>query len=136
MPPSMTADRICDPNAPLGELLDPVQRNTVDYFWKGADPESGLPYDRRLSWSLAPNDLVSIGGVGFGVMAIVVGTSRGWLSRVKARERVLLMLSYLERSPTFHGAFSHFVDGTTSQSVAFSKFDNDGDLVETMYSDP
>ncbi|QRM56412.1 glucoamylase family protein [Sinorhizobium sp. BG8] len=119
------------PDTPLAELLDRLQHATIAYFWDGAHPVSGLTYDRRLVRSNPRNDLVSIGGTGFAFLAIVVGVSRGWIERGEACGRLNQMLEALDRVPRFHGAFPHFVNGATSEAVAFSKFDDGGDLVET-----
>ena len=37
----------------------------------------------------------------------------------------------LEKAPRYHGAFSHFINGATGQTVPFSRIDDGGDLVET-----
>jgi len=58
------------------ELLDLVQRQTFNYFWEGAHPGSGLARDRIGDRSDPQNDSVTIGGSGFGVMAIIVASER------------------------------------------------------------
>ena len=58
---------------PDDALLEIVQRQTFRYFWEGAHPVSGLALDRRTSGKRAePTDPVTIGGTGFGVMALLV----------------------------------------------------------------
>src|ERR1700737_1017370 len=54
-------------------LLDVVQRQTFRYFWDFGHPISGLARER----SNATPDVVSSGGSGFGLMAILVGIERG-----------------------------------------------------------
>jgi len=119
------------PNADLESLLDIVQRRTLAYFVDGAHPLSRLPFDRRLTYGRPRSDIVSIGGVGFSFMALVVGTCRGWISRKQATEQIQAMLSFLGRAPRFRGAFSHFIDGSNGSLVPFSRYDDGGDLVET-----
>jgi len=121
------------PPVSLDDCLDKVQSQTFRFFWEGAHPESGLAFDKCFAnGDLSPN-IVSVSGVGFGIMGIVVATERGWISRDAALERLTTMLEHLERSPRFHGAFAHFIDGDTGAAMHFSEKDNGGDLVETTY---
>lgn len=110
------------------ELLDMVQRYTFRYFWDYAQSSSGMSRDRNF-----PVDMVTTGGSGFGVMAIIVGIERGYITREQGIERMLKILSFLETADRFHGAWSHFVDGSTGTVIPFSTKDNGGDLVETAF---
>ena len=69
-------------------LLDLVQRQTLRYFWDFAHPVCGLARERS---NVTPGyglETVTTGGSGFGVMAIIVGVSRGWIARAEAVERL------------------------------------------------
>jgi hypothetical protein len=88
-------------------LLDIVQRHTARYFWEGAHPVSGLARDRQKTTGASANDLVAIGGSGFGLMAIIVAVERGWIDRTAALSRLQGMLDFLESSPRCHGMFPH-----------------------------
>lgn len=115
------------------ELLTSVQRAVFRYFWDNAHPVSGLAYERCRSGS-RPRGACTIGGTGFGLMAIMVGAERGFITRRQAAARVLEILTFLqEKSTRYHGAWSHWLDGKTGQTIPFSKFDDGGDLVETSY---
>lgn len=116
---------------PLEELLDLVQRAHASYFWEGAHPATGLPLDRRFADRDDHYDLVSIGGVGFGVMSILVLAHRGWVEWDAACERVALILDSLEKIPRFKGAFPHFVTAGSLDVVPLLAGDDGGDLVET-----
>ncbi|TAE61193.1 MAG: beta-glucosidase, partial [Bacteroidetes bacterium] len=111
-----------------GEYLNTVQEHTFRYFWDFAHPVSGLTPERTAT----PN-IVTSGGTGFGVMAIVTGVHRGWISRKEALVRLHKMTDFLEKAERFHGAWSHWLDGRTGKVVPFGQFDNGGDLVETAY---
>lgn len=111
-----------------GEYIGTVQKQTFKYFWDFAHPVSGLAPERNAT----PN-IVTSGGSGFGIMAIVVGTYRGWISRNQAVERMLKITRFLEKAERFHGAWSHWLDGNTGKAVPFSRYDDGGDLVETAY---
>lgn len=114
-------------------LLDIVQRQTPRYFWEGAHPVSGLARDRQKTTSDPANDLVAIGGSGFGIMAIVVAVERGWIDRAAAIRRPLGMLDFLERAPRYHGVFPHFINGRTDDTIPFRRKDDGADLVEATF---
>lgn len=111
-----------------GEYLNTVQQHTFRYFWDFAHPVSGMAPERNAT----PN-IVTSGGTGFGVMSIVVGVYRRWVSREQAVDRLLKMTRFLEKAERFHGAWSHWLDGNTGKVVPFSQHDDGGDLVETAY---
>jgi hypothetical protein len=114
-------------------LLDLVQRQTFRFFWEGAHPVSGLARDRTGLDADPDNDLISVGGSGFGVMAIIVAASRGWIAREEAAGRINLMLAFLERTTSYHGLFPHFMNGRTGATVPFGRKDDGGDIVETAF---
>lgn len=118
---------------PDAQLLEHVQRQTFRFFWEGADPLTGLAPDRRTIEDTPPDDLVTIGGTGFGVMAIIVAVERGWISRDAALERIHRMLDFLFRAPCYHGVFAHFLNSRTGAPVPLSRKDDGGDLVETSF---
>jgi len=117
------------------QLLDKVQEQTFNYFWDGAEPVSGLARERIHLDSIYPSndrDIITIGGSGFGLMAILVGIERGFISRAQALERYEKSLSYLEKADRFHGVWPHWLT-PAGKVKAFSKKDDGGDLVETAF---
>ena len=100
-------------------LLDLVQRQTFLYFWDGAHKASGLARDRVGLVAEPEDDLIAIGGSGFGVMAMIVATERGWVAREEAIARLSSMLDLLERAPCYHGHFPHFMNGRTGAAIPF-----------------
>lgn len=126
-------ERSPDPSLADDKLLDIVQRQTVRYFWEGAHPVSGLARDRLKTAGDRPNDLIAIGGTGFGIMAIIVAVERGWIDRVDALGRLHRMLDLLEGSPRYHGMFPHFINGRTGATIPFRRKDDGADLVETTF---
>lgn len=72
-------------------------------------------------------------GIGFALLAIVVGAGRGWITRDQALDRVTTMVRSLEKAKRFHGAFAHFIDAATSEVIPFRARDDGGDLVETAF---
>lgn len=114
-------------------LMDAVQRQTFRFFWDGADPITALAPDRRRTHEISADDLITIGGSGFGVMSIIVAVERGWVSRGAAVERLNRMLEFLAKIRCFHGAFSHFVNARTGMPIPLFRKDDGGDLVETSF---
>ncbi|HEX6849266.1 MAG TPA: glucoamylase family protein, partial [Chitinophagaceae bacterium] len=111
-------------------LLDLIQQQTFKYFWDYAHPVSGLARER----SNATPETVTSGGSGFGVMAIVAAINRGFITRAQGLTRIQTIVSFLKSTaPKFHGAFSHWMNGTTGAVVPFGPNDDGADLVETSY---
>ncbi|SFW55211.1 glucoamylase family protein [Cellulophaga fucicola] len=116
-------------------LMDTVQKQTFSYFWEGAEPTSGLARERIHLDSIYPShdkDIITIGGSGFGLMTILVGAERGYITKEEALIRFEKAVSFLEKADRFHGAWPHWL--LPSGKVApFSTYDDGGDLVETAF---
>lgn len=110
------------------ELLTLVQQQTFRYFWDFAHQPSGMARERNTS-----GNLVTVGGSGFGLMAVIVGIERGFISREEGVERLEQVLTFLEGADRFHGAWPHWLDGNTGAALPFSEYDNGADLVETSF---
>ncbi len=108
-------------------LLNLVQRQTFKYFWEFGHPTSGMARERNTS-----GDLVTTGGTGFGVMAIVTAIHRNFISRAEGLARIKKITGFLTNAAqTFHGAFPHWLNGNTGVVIPFSTKDDGADLVET-----
>ena len=117
-------------------LLTLVQHQTFQYFWENAEPISGMAPERTHMDDVYPqNDknVVTSGGSGFGVMAILVGIERGFITREQAVNRYEKILNFLETADRFHGVWPHWWFGDTGKVKPFSKNDDGGDLVETAF---
>lgn len=111
-------------------LLDTIQKRTFRYFWDYAHPVSGLARER----SNATPETVTSGGSGFGVMAIPVAVSRNFITRAEGLARMQKIVGFLKNTAQkFHGAFPHWLNGTTGVVIPFSTKDDGADLVETSY---
>lgn len=117
------------------ELLDIVQQQTFKYFWDFAGTSSGLAKERSQADAYGGQgaNIVTIGGSGFGLAAFPVAVERGWVTRAQAIQRLEKILDFLEKIPTYHGAFSHWYLDNTAQTRPFGDKDNGGDLVETAF---
>lgn len=112
------------------ELLTMLQEECFRYYWEGAHPVAGTTLEN------IPGDdrIVATGATGFGIMALIVGVERGFITREQGVQRLGQILDFLEKAPRYHGAWPHFIDGYTAQSMlVFGMFDNGGDLVETSF---
>ena len=112
------------------ELLTMVQQASFRYYWEGASPVSGMARE-----NIPGNDsIVATGASGFGMMALVVGVDRGFITREQGVERMLKIARFLERADRFHGAWAHFMDGSTGKALPlFGAYDDGADLVETSF---
>ncbi|HEY8396661.1 MAG TPA: Ig-like domain-containing protein, partial [Flavihumibacter sp.] len=63
-------------------LLTKIQEQTFKYFWDFGHPVSGLARERNTS-----GDLVTSGGSGFGIMALLVGIERQFITRAQGFQR-------------------------------------------------
>ncbi len=109
-------------------LLSLIQQQTLKYFVDFAHPACGMARERNTS-----GDVVTMGGSGFGVMALVVGINRGFITRDEGLAQFGKILTFLETCDRFHGAWPHWMDGTTGKVVPFGPKDDGGDIVETSY---
>lgn len=107
-------------------LLTKVQEQTFQYFWDLAHESSGMARERNTS-----GNLVTTGGTGFGLMALLVGMERGFISRQQGVERIHKIVDFLAMADRFHGVWPHWINGNTGEVIPFSEKDNGGDLVET-----
>lgn len=115
------------------DLLDLVQQQTFDYFWDGAEPVSGMARERyHEDDPFHDKDIITSGGSGFGIMAMIVAVERGFITRSQALERWDRILGFLEKADRFHGAWPHWLkpDGSVQP---FSEKDDGGDIVETAF---
>ncbi len=110
------------------KLLDLVQHQTFKYFYDFAHPASGMALERNTS-----EDIVTSGGSGFGLMALIVGMERGFITRQEGMAQVEKTLDFLETCDRFHGVWPHWLNGSTGEVVPFSPKNNGADLVETAF---
>lgn len=114
-------------------LIELVQKQTFKYFWDFAHPVSGLARERSNETTDYGNEVVTIGGSGFGIMAIIVATERKWIPRDSAVNRLLKTVNFLLKANSYHGIFPHWLNGATGVTIPFGRKDDGADLVETAY---
>lgn len=124
--PPGNGDEITD-----SELLDIVQEATFQYFWDAAEPNSGMARERYHLDENTDGDIVTSGGSGFGLMAIIVGAERGFISRNDAVSRFEKIVAFLENADRFNGVWPHWLSGQSGDVRPFSSQDDGADIVET-----
>ncbi|MAW94236.1 MULTISPECIES: glucoamylase family protein [unclassified Leeuwenhoekiella] len=116
------------------ELLDLAQSETFKYFWDYANAESGAAKERYIPANpTRDQQIVASGGTGFGLMGILVGIERNFISRTEGFNRLSKIINFLEGADRFHGAWPHWINGTTGAVIPFSTLDDGADLVETSF---
>ncbi|NOY36349.1 MAG: beta-glucosidase [Chlorobi bacterium] len=118
------------------ELLALVQQKTFQYFWDGAEPHSGAARERIHEDGIYPeNDrnIVTTGGTGFGIMAIIAGIEEGFITRTEGYARIQKIVNFLSTADRFHGMWPHWLDGETGKVKPFSEKDDGADGVESAY---
>jgi len=116
------------PPIPDEDLLELVQQQTFRYFYDFAHPVAGLARERNTS-----GNVVTVGGSGFGVMALIVGMERQFITRQQGKEQLDKIVTFLETCDRYHGAWPHWLNGNTGITHPFSTKDDGADLVETAF---
>lgn len=100
-------------SSPDEAFLNMVEHDSLVYFAGEANPANGLVKD-----SSRPGAPCSVAAVGFGLTALCIGDSRGWIEPGQAYERVLKTLyTFRDKIPNEHGFFYHFIDMRTGSRV-------------------
>ncbi len=111
-------------------LLDMTQRYSTRYFYDFAEPTTGMARERSNDVN---GDIVTTGGTGFGIMALIAGVERNYLTRNEAFLTINKIVTFLEKAERFHGAWAHWYDARSGKPFSFSRYDDGGDLVETAF---
>ncbi|WP_440133497.1 glucoamylase family protein [Chitinophaga sancti] len=133
---SASKDTLVDTTLTTDSIFNLVEKQTFGYFWDGAEPHSGLARERyHVDGDYPEHDqnVVTTGGSGFGIMSILVGIERGYITRQQGFERLAHIADFLEKADRFHGAWPHWMYGETGKVKPFGQKDNGGDLVETAF---
>lgn len=93
------------------QLLEKIERDSLEYFIRYSHPETGLTQDSTL-----PGSPASIAATGFSLASLGIAQSKGWIPYEKAYKQVLKTLRTL-RLHAHHqnGFFYHFLDLKTGR---------------------
>lgn len=96
--------------SPDEAFLDRLEYDSILYFAYEANPANGLVKD-----SSRPGSPASVAVAGFGLVAMCIGDSHGWIDHDKAYDRVVRTLRTFKNDvPNEHGFFYHFLDMRTA----------------------
>lgn len=87
-------------------FLDFIQKAHFNYMWEGAEENSGLARERiHIDGNYPLNDqhIITTGGSGFGIAGLIVGIERGFITREEGVQRLIKIVSFLEKADRFQG---------------------------------
>lgn len=92
-------------------LLEKIERDSIEYFLRHSDRETGLTQDSSL-----PGSPASIAATGFSLASLAIAQSHGWIPASGAYERTRRTLQTLhEKAQHQNGFFYHFLDPKTGK---------------------
>ncbi len=96
------------------KFLDDLERVGCLYFTEQSSPQTGLVRDRFKARGNDRGGVASIAATGFGLTALCIAESRGYLPHAQARDRALTALRFVwKKLPNHRGFFFHFADMNT-----------------------
>ncbi len=107
-------------------FLDELERRGCMYFVEQAGPVSGQVLDRAVNHNpngtLDRRHAASIAATGFGLTALCIADSRGYLPGGRVRQQVIRTLDFhLNHMQHEHGFFYHFNDVVTGRPLSWSE---------------
>ena len=102
----------------LEKLLDEIEKRACRFFYDEAGPETGIVKDRALADGGDTRQVGSIAATGFGLSALCIAESRGYLKSSEVKDRVRATLNFFARKAQHeHGFFYHFLDIQSGERV-------------------
>ncbi len=127
--PTIIVDKNDDTYSPakVQPVLEEWQHKTFTYFYEGSDPSTGMAYEGN-----ERGTTITTGGSGFGVMSIIVGAERGWITRQQAAEQTQKIVQFLGKADRFKGMWSHWYN-TDGTAHPFGDQVKTGDVIESSF---
>jgi hypothetical protein len=127
--PTIVVDKNDDTYSPakVQPVLEEWHRKNFSYFYEGGDPLTGMAYEGN-----ERGTTVTTGGSGFGVMALIVGSERGWITRQQAAEQTQKIVRFLGKTERFKGMWSHWYN-TDGTAHPFGNQVKTGDVIESSF---
>ena len=99
-------------------FLDEIAYRSFLYFWREANPQTGLIKDRAKNFGKDDYMVASTAAVGFGLTALCIGKECGWITSEQAYDRAITtLLFFRDDIENVHGFYYHFVDLNTGERV-------------------
>ena len=107
--------------------MNDQQQKVISYFYEGANQTTGMAYNGSTS-----KTTLTTGATGMGIMNLVIGVERGWISREDAAEHIVKIVRFLKTADRFAGAWAHWYrpDG---KILPFGNQNEAGEIVETSF---
>ena len=103
-------------------FLDEMERRGCAFFWEHGHPSTGQVLDRARFNGGETRRMASIAATGFGLTALCIADSRGYLPHADIVERVrATMRFHWKVLPQHHGFFYHFSDAATGKTARGSE---------------
>ena len=100
------------------QLLDDIEKTAFQFFWQQAHPVTGLIKDRANTTGKDSYTACSIASVGFGLTALCIADSRGYVPTDQVKARVRTTLTTMRNQAAGHeGFFYHFLDWSTGERM-------------------
>ena len=113
--------------AAVRAVMNEQQQRVIDYFYRGAEATTGMACN-----SSSDPSVLTTGATGFGVMNLIIGAERGWISRDDAAARIVKIVRFLKTADRFAGAWAHWYK-PTGRITPFGDQVQAGELVETAF---
>ncbi|MBU1075829.1 MAG: hypothetical protein KKH98_00960 [Spirochaetes bacterium] len=101
------------------DFLLMVQQNAVGFFWNETSTNTGVVKDRAVNTLYEEDGYVngSIASTGFGLTAICIAHSHGWLTYEQAYNRILKTLKFFkDTAARKNGFYNHFINIYTGEN--------------------
>ncbi|MCS2585098.1 hypothetical protein NXY00_21700 [Bacteroides sp. BFG-551] len=124
--PTVNNDNTYSPTVVKGAINE-QQQKIVNYFFKGANQATGMAYN-----SSTDKSTLTTGATGMGVMNLIIGVERGWISREDATDHIVKIVRFLKTADRFEGTWAHWYkpDG---KITPFGNQEEAGEIVETAF---
>lgn len=107
--------------------INEQQQKIVNYFFKGANQATGMAYN-----SSTDKSTLTTGATGMGIMNLIIGVERDWISREDAADHIVKIVRFLKTADRFEGTWAHWYkpDG---KITPFGNQKEAGEIVETAF---
>jgi hypothetical protein len=103
-------------------MLDEIERRASRFFYDAAHPVSGLVLDRTSAEGIDDRRVASIAATGFGLSALCIADTNGYINSFAARQRTENTLDFLAHKALHTGGFFyHFCDWETGERAMNSE---------------
>ena len=112
------------------QLIDMIQMYTTRYFTDYADPITKMVREKTNNKN---GNIVTTGGTGFGVMAMIAAAERNFMTDSAVISNINSIVNFLNKAERFRGAWAHWYNVETAKPFYTQQYNDGGDLVETAF---